>query len=631
MKTFAIRLAWSVVGVITICLLGIVIILNSSLLTPCSQWLIRKVYLPDFQANEVTYIHPYQFHFSQIHIDKNTPTIAGVDMWINPYRSSWNHLHLDSILLDQMSLSIEHKITLPKLAHVSLSQLAIKHVNVIGPDWVAKNATIQIEDPEWTEATPSLPYGKVQSYIDEFTWKKEHFTHLLLNAEIYPQHSVIYGLSAKWLNGDISLQAKKEHYGWTVLSVNASHVHLHDETYARFAKTLESTTTTAVVMIKRIDVLNSQYEGKQLKISNLNMSLDNIAVGRGMFWEQRDSVLSASADSISVNHTQWIDANLQLEMHPQTIKLIDFNGKIFEGNASVSATITPEKTTIDWLKLQHVKYFIESDNDNIHWQNLLSHFNNLTIAHASIQGSQIIQLANKPFWQLSGANMRLDNATLINHNRFGFWSGHMNLSANNLSYDGILGFHGSLQMNSDGQTVSLDSLTIPLKDGMIRAKGQWAFNHPQRPWSLSAEARSFPPAFIQRWLTPIAIDGAVNLTLSATGNMAGNTLIADSINGDMAIQIEQGTLLLPAEDLILVEPFSVEHLTIRARQGHISIPTTTLLGNQLDAKIQGEFSLTAPMKGEANIAITERCQQVTYNFLSKQSSTTDTCAQSAQN
>ncbi|MEZ9856660.1 AsmA family protein, partial [Vibrio breoganii] len=78
---------------------------------------------------------------------------------------------------------------------------------------------------------------------------------------------------------------------------------------------------------------------------------------------------------------------------------------------------------------------------------------------------QLIQLAQTPYWQVSGLHVEGHQVQLLQDRKLGLWQGKLMASANDASYQNILSAQPVVEMNSEQGKWTLTRLFAPLRNG----------------------------------------------------------------------------------------------------------------------------------------------------------------------
>ncbi|KOO10394.1 hypothetical protein AKJ18_34480, partial [Vibrio xuii] len=95
--------------------------------------------------------------------------------------------------------------------------------------------------------------------------------------------------------------------------------------------------------------------------------------------------------------------------------------------------VSPSTVHLKSLKLSGIKW-LENTSDLIHFFQH-SALNELSISELTVNNGQLIQVEQKPYWQLSGLNIDGEQLSLIQNGQWSLFSGEVEISANSASWD----------------------------------------------------------------------------------------------------------------------------------------------------------------------------------------------------
>ncbi|MGR5489052.1 AsmA family protein, partial [Vibrio alfacsensis] len=84
-----------------------------------------------------------------------------------------------------------------------------------------------------------------------------------------------------------------------------------------------------------------------------------------------------------------------------------------------------------------------------------------SIDSLNINRSQCIQLARKPYWQVTGLNLQAEDLLIKKDYRWGFWQGSAIASANSASIDKTIANQLAVETKSTDGKWQLNRLFIP--------------------------------------------------------------------------------------------------------------------------------------------------------------------------
>lgn len=368
----------------------------------------------------------------------------------------------------------------------------------------------------------------------------------------------------------------------------------------------------------------------------VNASLENIQLPFHL-WQQKQGKLSMQADSISIFEQQWIDPNINLELTPQQITVIDLTTLWQQGQIQLAGQFTPSSINLTSLYLHGIKWSLEKSdldalqvltNQSGQWLDNLKEF---SVKKLDVERSQVIQLAHQPFWQASGVNLEGTDLALLSSGKAGLWQGTLVASANNASYGQILSAHPLVEMNSQQGHWQLTRLFAPLKDGYIEAQANLDFKALSQPWQLLISADGIPVApLISELGLPFSLEGLSEFELNANGLLGDDQMLAHSLTGKITGSIRNSGLAtevatkakLQAEDF---QPVSISDLNVTMDRGRIKLEKILLSGEDLAGEIEGKLDLTQPEQHVISLKLKKQCEDISGDIITGDYSNSTEC------
>ncbi|MEK6213127.1 MAG: AsmA family protein, partial [Vibrio fluvialis] len=407
-------------------------IMHTRYLTPSAQWLTEHLWPEKLTFSELDYEYPLHFRLHNVTLETsdNPLSFQQVDIWLSPQLFHQDKWVIDSVLLDGANFSDG----LPDndfLAQLQLNQLALHNIDFANQGLIARGVNLQVKKPIWNNAKQWLPYGELQLSAEQFYWQGEALNNVLIDADYKAQDSTVYGASFQWRGGEFSGQAEQYPAGWSLVNVTISKLDLKDDLSTLSAPWWQLA-KPYLHHINSLDVLSSNLQLGETKLTNLALSLENLTVDQSL-WQQDSGYLSLNAESADWHGLQWIEPTFKLEFRPGNITISDFATELLQGSIQLSGNIQPSSIHLHQLTARGIKWFAEQQQDWAWLDSDLPALKNLTIDQWDLNNLQLIQLTHKPFWQLSGLNVEGRNTELNRNGRWGLWNGKLSISANSAS------------------------------------------------------------------------------------------------------------------------------------------------------------------------------------------------------
>ncbi len=370
--------------------------------------------------------------------------------------------------------------------------------------------------------------------------------------------------------------------------------------------------------INSLDVLSSNLQLGEAKLTNLALSLENLTVDQSL-WQQDSGYLSLNAESADWHGLQWIEPTFKLEFRPGNITINDFATELLQGSIQLSGDIQPSGIHLHQLTARGIKWFAEQQQDWAWLDSDLPALKNLTIDQWDLNNLQLIQLTHKPFWQLSGLNVEGRHTEVNRDGRWSLWNGKLSISANSASIGSLVSSQGVVEMSSKEAHWQLERAFLPLENGYVDATANWAFDAASAPWNVNLHADGVPLTQLGQWLPlPLKVDALAEIDLAADGLAGDYPMLAHSLSGELNLNLRDGTLVMKNSDALVVQPFSLDGLRLNADRGRLSLNAPPLSGPTLNARLHGDIDLVEPKQGMLELEVTQRCDTQHFDLLRNQ-------------
>ncbi|MCK6263325.1 AsmA family protein [Vibrio sp. ZSDE26] len=595
-----------------------------------SYWLGDKV-----QFEKVTYNAP--FHLSLQGVSYNaesqqsdqTTYIPQVDIWLNKQPYQQGKWVLDSILIDGLSLQ-----QLDSYFHwqesVTLHQLALNNLDLSVDDVIARGVNVQVKEPVWLGDNQIIPFGEIQLSAEQLYYHGEAFNQLLINSDYKAKDSTVYGASFEWRGADISGQAEQYDHGWSLINVTLNKLNLsHLEKFSEFSAKLLPIVKN-ISHINSLDILNSHFSSSTIQATNLDASVENLSLFptseesvSQWLWQQDNASISFNAESVAYLEQLFVSPMAKLRLESNKWVISEFDSDFHQGRIQLSGELSPTTTKLDWLRATGLK-LTEAPQQTLDllWA-YLEQQEVINIGQLDILRSQIIQIEQAPFWQMSGLNMTGSNLELKRNHTLGLWNGQVELSANSLSYDDLIGTQAVLNSNASDGAWELERLFIPLESGYVDASGFWEIGKLSQPWQLVAHGDGLPLNLIHQTASlPIELDGTLEFDMNAHGLLGSKEMLEHSLTGSLNASIRDADFTYKkangygsAQLQTIVQPFSISELGVQSDRGRVTIAETKVNGTDMSGEVQGFIDLVMPKQGNIKLSIEQECQQLNFDLL----------------
>ncbi|MFA0158877.1 AsmA family protein [Vibrio sp. 10N.261.46.A3] len=599
---------------------------------------------------DVEYQAPY--HITLMGITQNQPEkqtplyIDKIDLWFSPTSMTETKLVFDSVLISGLQLEADVLKTLTSLftqPNIKIHQLAINNLDFSTPEFNARGIDLQISDPTWHNDNSLLPYGKTQLSASQLYWQGEAFDNLLIDLDLKPSDSTLYGASFDWSGAKISGQAEQYQQDWSLVNVTVDGLRLNQKQTQSLLSKEWDVAGIQINHINSLDILRSDVEWQDGHLAAFDASLENIQLPFEI-WKQQKAIFSLQAEGVTIDDDMFIEPSLKLNLETNQILIEDFYTQFLQGTVQLNGEVTPSNIELAQLDLQGIKWITENQDSPLVVARLipwLTQLQNVEINRLNIERSQLIQLAQQPYWQVSGLHVEGHQVQLLQDRKLGLWQGKLMASANDASYQNILSAQPVVEMNSEQGKWSLTRLFAPLRNGYIEANATLDFNQISKPWSLDISADGLPIApMLQRLELPLDATGYGEFELQAAGLYGDSLMLGYSTTGQLTGSVRQGVMTFndKLSETSIDNVFEIPELNANFDRGRFTLEPMHIIGasaaeqgeqrvQTLNGEASGELDLLKAEQHTLSITLSDPCHQISGKLTQAEYSEINDCQQ----
>ena len=571
------------------------------------------------QADKVYYDFPYHLSVQGIRTkNERVSYIEQIDMWLNPDVRRDGKWIVDSLLIDGVSL--QNGIpALPDLSAVLFHQLAVKNIEYSNNQLVVNGLNVQVQTPDWHNSPYVVPYGEIQLSAAQIYWNGEAFDNVLLDVDYRSENSTLYGSSFKWRGSQVSGQGEQYPQGWSLVNVTLDKLKINNTQLKSLLAKPWQEIPFKISHINSLDLLNADIEWGDWHWQNLELSLEDAALPLSLWHTQAQ--ISLQADSVRFQDQTAIEPRLSATMTPGQIDLKELYLDWQQGRVQVSGQFQPTQWQIETASIQGLKWAMQPDESSDWWQATTNELREVTIDQLDIEHSQIIQISQQPYWQVSGLNLegrQLEIKRL--GTRWAVWNGNLDLSVVNASYDQFFTTHAALSTQSDNGLWQLTRLFAPLKQGYVEGYGQIDVSTTSQPWTLNLNADGIPLLLFHTYLPDVlAVEGFSDLNLELQGLAGDYNMLAYSLTGDVEANLRETTLRSQADKSL--NTITLSPIRLQAQRGEVVLQPVTIAGTAIKGKLSGAFDLANNPLSGIEYQLQEQCGLITGDLFSPEPAT----------
>ncbi|MEZ9621169.1 AsmA family protein [Vibrio sp. 10N.261.52.C11] len=599
---------------------------------------------------DVEYQAPYHITLmgiTQSQPEKQTPLyIDKIDLWFSPSSMTEAKLVFESVLISGLQLEADDLKTLTSLftqPNIKLHQLAINNLDFSTPEFNARGIDLQISAPTWNNDNSLLPYGKTQLSASQLYWQGEAFDNLLIDLDLKPSDSTLYGASFDWRGAKISGQAEQYQQDWSLVNVTVDGLRLNQKQTQNLLSKEWDVAGIQINHINSLDILRSDVEWQDGHLAAFDASLENIQLPFEI-WKQQKAIFSLQAEGVTIDDDMFIEPSLKLNLETNQILIEDFYTQFLQGTVQLNGEVTPSSIELAQLDLQGIKWITENQDSPLVAARLipwLTQIQNVEINRLNIERSQLIQLAQTPYWQVSGLHVEGHQVQLLQDRKLGLWQGKLMASANDASYQNILSAQPVVEMNSEQGKWTLTRLFAPLRNGYIEANATLDFNQISKPWSLDISADGLPIApMLQRLELPLDATGYGEFELQAAGLYGDSLMLGYSTTGQLTGSVRQGVMTFndKLSETSTDNVFEIPELNAHFDRGRFTLEPMHIIGassaeqgeqrvQTLNGEASGELDLLKAEQHTLSITLSDPCHQISGKLTQAEYSEINDCQQ----
>ncbi|WP_135445083.1 AsmA family protein [Vibrio tasmaniensis] len=618
--------------------------------TDITNFFIKHAIEQPVLIEDVEYQSPYHITLmgiTQSQPEKQTPLyIDKIDLWFSSSSITEAKLVFESVLISGLQLEADDLETLTSLftqPSIKIHQLAINNLDFSTPDFNARGIDLQISDPTWNNDNSLLPYGKTQLSASQLYWQGEAFDNLLIDLDLKPSDSTLYGASFDWRGAKISGQAEQYQQNWSLVNVTVDGLRLNQKQTQNLLCKEWDVAGIQINHINSLDILRSDVEWQDGHLAAFDASLENIQLPFEL-WKQKKAIFSLQAEGVTIDDDMFIEPSIKLNLDTNQILIEDFYTQFLQGTVQLNGEVTPSSIQLAQLDLQGIKWITESQDSPPPATRLmpwLTQLQNVEISRINIERSQLIQLAQKPYWQVSGLHIEGYQVQLLQDRKLGLWQGKLMASANDASYQNIISAQPVVEMNSEQGKWTLTRLFMPLKHGYVEANATLDFNQISKPWSIDISADGLPIApILQQLELPLDATGYGEFELQAAGLYGDSLMLGYSTTGQLTGSVRQGVMTFndKLSETSTDNVFEIPELNANFDRGRFTLEPAHIIGasaaeqgeqriQTLNGEMSGELDLLKAEQHTLSISLSDPCHQISGKLTQAEYSEINDCQQ----
>lgn len=459
-------------------------------------------------------------------------------------RQITNPRYFHSVTLRDGTLNVQpDAAALPLQANVL--QLSNMAVHAGDADWRLNAQRVNAGITPWRPQPGELlgDNNRFQFSAGSLTLNDIPASQALVQGQIKDHQLLLEDFGASLAQGDLTGKATRAADGsWLVERLRLNKVRL--QTPLSLEQFWQRITTLPPITLKRFDLIDARLEGKAWAFNDLDLSLQNVTLQQGD-WRSEDGAFNANASDIINGRFHLVDPIISTRLSPAGVAIEQFTSR-WEGGllrASGSWLRATKRLQLDDVTVAALEYTLPQNWRELWLRPLPAWLSQVYVNKLTTNRNLIIDINPAFPFQLTALNGNGGSLLLARDGQWGIWSGSLNLSANEATFNKIDVRRPSLALTADQRQIAVTELSAFMPDGLLDAKAS-VMQLPGKPFSLSLSGRSVPLNTLQQWgWQPVPLEGDGNLQLQLQGLLNSDGPFRDSVRGTLQATAKDGQTL----------------------------------------------------------------------------------------
>ncbi len=597
------------VAVLALGLLSVLIVfgaLHTQYAKPIITYALQKILDIKVDSETISYHYPNRIDFLNARFSKTELqpiSVNKLSVWLSLPTSTSQLLNINELFVSGANLS-ELPLDFDSLAGYQINNIALDHVDYSGHNVIVNDLQLQLRNLK-IGASIEKTKADFQVRASQLYYQGQAIDDLLVDGSMAGSDSTIYGASFSWQDAQITTQAQIENGRWSLVNATINKLKID---VSELNKGPLSTVTSVVGHINSLDVLNADITYQGAHAENVSASLENIDLTRSI-WTQKQAYLSLDADKLQWQQFDFIEPTLELSFSPNRLDIKDLDTNLEQGRIQIAGTLTPNSIALNKVDLDGIKYYQEQVGHSL--TDLFTHLHlsdlrQFSIDSLNINRSQWIQLARKPYWQVTGLNLQAEDLLIKKDYRWGFWQGNAIASINSASIDNTIATQVALETKSTHGKWQLSRLFIPYDQGYISASAELNFAAPSQPLQISAEAYSAPIELLN-YLTDnkkIQISGRADMALSINALTADKLSLQHTLSGSLEANFYNTQFSTDESD---PTDISISPLKLNADRGQLTLASLEVSSQEWNGQAESAIDLRNDPLSSLQLMLNSEC------------------------
>lgn len=225
------------------------------------------------------------------------------------------------------------------------------------------------------------------------------------------------------------------------------------------------------IYIEQAIVTAATFEGIDWSVNDMDITANNLYLQQNEF-NSEESRLTLNASQFKWHHFDIGEVIAKLIFTNRQIQIMQLSSRWSKGivRAKGNLSLTDNACNLDELVIHGIEYVIPITYSKLLHQSLPDWFNKLTITHLKLNKATIID-TNPAFpSQLTMVGAEGHDLTLIKNSLVGMWSGQLQLTAYNATFNKVDLLYPQLSLQANNNTITIDDFATLIKEGLLEGK-----------------------------------------------------------------------------------------------------------------------------------------------------------------
>ncbi|MFZ4834634.1 AsmA family protein [Rouxiella sp. Mn2063] len=474
---------------------------------------------------------------------KNQPDLLNADEV--DFHLGWRQLtdptYFDRIVLMQGNLNLQ---SVSQALPVQADTLQLYKMTLKGnaDGWNIAGDNINAGITPWLPTKTQVlgDNAQLQLSADNLTIDDIAASNVLIQGKVNKQQLTLTNFGADLARGELTGQASRAADGsWTLDNVRLSNIRMQSaQTLEGF---LDSFKQIPKIDIKSLELADARLQGQNWAFSDVNLSVKDITYSQGD-WQSNGGNITFNATDMIANNLHFINPAANLDFSPQGIAIKQISTRWEGSQVSTSGNWQrdSQRLQLDQLSIAALEYTLPENWRDLWLQTLPSWLSEVSVTKFTGTHNLVIDISPDFPFQLTALDGSGENLLLARNHQWGIWSGKLNLTASDATFNKNDLRRLSLVLDANSDSVNISQLNAYTKEGLLEATATIS-QQPRRDFSVKLTGKAVPANELQNWgWPPLPLEGNANLQVDLKGQMPANVDFKPTLNGNLHAIVNGG-------------------------------------------------------------------------------------------